>query len=209
MPNEFLNKKAHIEKLVLSARTGDKTSFLHLRMMYDPLCDQIYENACSHWEFLSMSKFNVYHGFYIGFWKAIETYKFGTSFSLHLSESLVRGLMAGLKNQFGIPESQLLNRADFFDGIKREKVRAERLVALQVLKRLTVKQKMVFLHLFYLRIHYSRVPALVNSNWRNLNVRIRQAKNRIKTRLTKVKVPNIKNDIRREKIYKIVEKKII
>ena len=204
-----LNKKSHINQIVLRAKIGGKNEYEELRVLYSFLLDQIFYAFCEIYPFLKTRKIDFYHDYYFTFWDAINTYNFTNdlSFSSHLKDNLIDGAKVSLSNQYGFEKADIVSKDEIKGLFNKKPSSKNRKKVERLIKSLTIKQKHILCIHCYFGLTQEKCRKLMGVPRINVEKVLGFAYSRIRNKTKKVKkgVTHVKY---KERVHKIYQQKM-
>jgi len=205
----FIDKKLHINEIVLKAKIGQKDDFIKLRRIYGTLQEQIFKGFCESYPFLKTRRMDIFREFYFFFWEAINTYDFNskTSFSYHLKESLIQSAREIMCTYYGYDIENIVGKEVIKSGIIKQEPSKNRKLADKAVRMLTPKKKFVLYLHCYRHLFIYKCRDYTKTSRRGVENSLYSAYKTIREGLIKVKVGKVY--VRhRERIHKIYQEKI-
>jgi hypothetical protein len=203
------DKRCYLDKIIFSAKMGNKESFERIRSMYRYICDKIFQTFSKIYQFIKYKWFDVYQMWYVTFMRTINKHKFDEDslFSYELYNSLIDDVYGLLKNQYNFNEKLLISKEVIEKSIKKEGVMENRKKMLTCFKIFTPRQMEAVSALFFGNRTYKKAIEFLEIPETNFETRVSGAYFRIKRTLKKVKTGK-KRVKHRERVYRVLEIKI-
>lgn len=118
-----MNIYEKIDKLVVEAKCGSKSSFNEIWEMYQPLVNKIIKKIIFKFSSARQHEFDIKNDCYIYFWDAINDFDFNDKyyFSYFLKRELIKNLLKNLKNKYIINQEISIDDESLFDlSLKNE-----------------------------------------------------------------------------------------
>ena len=135
-----------IDKLVLEAKCGNKSSFDKIWDMYQPLMHRIVRKVISEFPSARQHEFDIKNDCYIYFWDIINSFDFNDKyyFSYFLKRELIKMVIKNLKNKY---------------IIEKENIRSEHIQHSLRCAAIASMDLFIFRSTFYIFYHYHRGTA--------------------------------------------------